>query len=411
MKLVAVLILAAVFISGCTSTSPAVQSLYTEIQSNVQPSYQNQSASDQQSSTGYNDFGPCAGSGTVMFDSSPLKPEDINYIDPQGSVHASGGHVTPIDHQYWVPLTSSEDSAPYNVYAPAAGRIVDIQHMTQFIGEPGPNNPKVDDYRFIISHKCDLVSIFIHVKELSPRIMSITGQISGSRQVSIPVEGGEVVGKVGRSFDFSVHDYKVTLSGFIVPLHYSREPWKIHTVDPFDYFKEPLRSQLVAKDLRSAQPLGGKIDYDIDGRLIGNWFKEGTNGYQGVDQQRYWESHLSFLYDSVDPSEIVISTGDFGGTADSFGIKGNSPDPASVGAASGLIKYELVHYDFYKDGQQWNTYQKGFAKNLKVVNQNDIQGTMIVQMISDRKTKVEMFVGKTASQVSGFDSNAIVYER
>ena len=117
------------------------------------------------------------------------------------------------------------------------------------------------------------------------------------------------------------------------------------------------------------------------------------------------------MYDSIDPLEIVISTGDFGGAADSFGIKSNIPDPASVGAASGLIKYELVHYDFYKDGQQWNTYQKGFAKNLKAVNENDVQGTMLVQVLTDRNIKVEVFVGKTASQVTGFDSNAIVYER
>ncbi len=48
------------------------------------------------------------------------------------------------------------------------------------------------------------------------------------------------------------------------------------TVDTFDYFDEPVKSQLLAKSLRIALPVGGKIDYDIDGKLIGNWFREGS---------------------------------------------------------------------------------------------------------------------------------------
>lgn len=408
----AVLILLVILISGCTSTSgPAVQPLYTEIQNADQSSRQSQLPSQPKIYRGFNEFGPCEGTGTVVLAASPLKPEDINYIEPMGAVRSSGGHVTPIDHQYWIPTVSYEDNAPYNVHAPAVGRIVHIQHMEQFIGEAaGPNAPKIDDYRIILDFTCDFYAIYIHVKELSPRIQSITGQISGNKQVNIPVEEDEVIGKVGKSFDFSVHDKNVTL-GFIVPKHYEGEPWKIHTADPFDYFTEPLRSQLLAKNLRSVAPLGGKIDYDIDGRLIGTWFKEGTNGYEGINQQRYWEGHLSFLYESIDPSHTVVSTGDFNGRSEAFGIRGN-PDPASVSVTTGLVKYELVHYDLYKDGQLWNYYQNGgFVKGLKAANQDEVQGTMLVQMISDRRIKVEIIAGKTASEVSGFTSNAIMYER
>ena len=68
---------------------------------------------------------------------------------------------------------------------------------------------------------------------------------------------GQVIGKAHYRYglDFSVHDIGVILSGFVVPSHYT-SPWKIHTVDPFDYFAEPLRSQLLVKNARTAEPRG-----------------------------------------------------------------------------------------------------------------------------------------------------------
>ena len=50
-----------------------------------------------------------------------------------------------------------------------------------------------------------------------------------------------MIGKVGSNFDFSVLDTRVTLSGFVIS---SRYEGKIHIVDPFDYFEEPLRTLL-----------------------------------------------------------------------------------------------------------------------------------------------------------------------
>lgn len=73
------------------------------------------------------------------------------------------------------------------------------------------------------------------------------------------------------------------------------------------------------------------------------------------------------------------------------------------------MKYELAHYEYYEDGVRWDLYEKGFAKNLKAAGQS-VQGTMLVQMLSDRKIKVEVFAAG-ASQAIGFGSNAIVYER
>ncbi|MDA1280834.1 MAG: hypothetical protein O3B95_12505 [Chloroflexi bacterium] len=145
---------------------------------------------------------------------------------------------------------------------------------------------------------------------------------------------------------FGVYDYESTLPGFIVPGHYDRESWKLHTVDPFPYFPEDIRTSLLSKMLRQAEPRAGKIDYDVDGTLSGNWFQQGTAGYGGVEPSKYWDGHLAIVPDALDPSQWRFSIGNFSGelgNARQFGIQGNSPDPLSVTAESGLIKYELSY--------------------------------------------------------------------
>ena len=89
----------------------------------------------------------------------------------------------------------------------------------------------------------------------------LDGTISSSRPhyERIPVTGGEIIAYDGGTagFDFSVHDARVILPGFVRPETYEVEPWKIHTIDPYDVFVEPVRSQLLAKNVRQVEPLGG----------------------------------------------------------------------------------------------------------------------------------------------------------
>ena len=162
-----------------------------------------------------------------------------------------------------------------------------------------------------IYYSCTLSTVYIHLNELAPEILEVTGEFSqGSRwywgpspdQSPIAVKAGQVFAKVGGSFDFSVHDSEVTLDGFTIPSRYSQ--LKIHTVDPFDYFEEPLRTKLLEKNLRTAEPRGGQFDFDIDGRLVGNWFLEGAEN-QGE------EVMLAFAYDYLDPTQVRISVGGY----------------------------------------------------------------------------------------------------
>src|SRR6185503_12786296 len=133
------------------------------------------------------------------------------------------------------------------------------------------------------------------------------------------MKAGQVIGKVrgGFTFDFALIDTTVTRKGFVRPEQFlQRDPWKPHTVDPFDYIDEPMRSQLAALNPRKAPPLGGKIDYDVDGRLAGNWYREGTGGYAGLSRRwDYWVGHLSFAYHHLAPSVVIVSIGELDGRA------------------------------------------------------------------------------------------------
>ncbi|MBI2580266.1 hypothetical protein HYV85_00480 [Candidatus Woesearchaeota archaeon] len=344
----------------------------------------------------------CEGSGSFMLGASPLALGDIEKIRPMGGL--SSVHITPTDHQYWDTIGSdgrSEDTTNldrFKVFAPADGFIVDIEQHT--------------DYRVVIEHSCTFYTIFIHVDKLSDKIMAAAGlkegEVGKHAWPRIPVKEGEVIGTIGiGKLDFSVVDADSTLKGFVNPESYEGEIWKIHTVDTFDYYEEPLRSKLIAKNVRTILPLGGKIDYDVEGRLVGNWFREGTGKYKG-NLGEYWKNHLSIVYDSIDPSQIRVSIGDFGGWSQVFGATGNSPDPATV---DGLVKYELTTFDYYLGDTSTKFNPAKYSNNIRGRNLDEVRGVALFKVLSENRLQAEFFPDKKAAEVAGFTISAVIYER
>lgn len=345
----------------------------------------------------------CSG-GRVTFDYPPVDLDLIEYVTPLGLM--SGSHVTPVDHQYY--QNFKEPDWDIAVYSPASGTIIDIQHMQQTLSD-GPGET-VDDYRLVIEHTCTISSIFIHVGQLSPRIAEVAPSDGGYARVDVPVEAGETIGSYRKNVDYSVVDLEVTLEGLLVPAHYEEESWKIHTPDPFVYFTAEIQEVLIAKSLRTVEPFGGKFDYDIDGRLVGNWFQRDTNGYAGAVRDRYWAGHLAVAYDLFDPSHVVVSIGTFDGASAQHSVRGNAPDPRDVSIESGMVVYELVDYDYYIDGRRWD--RVSLVKGIEARNiEGRIYGVVLLQLVGDRTLQVESFPGKTASQVDGFTPSALIYER
>ena len=353
---------------------------------------------------------PCTEDNTREFVSAIVNPESLTDMEPMGKMASS--HVTPTDHLY-VHWSQPAAGVTEYVVAPADGQIVEISRFPSDASPRFDSSITIPDYRMVIMHSCSFFTIFIHLGELAPDIIKQTGPISlGSQWFStrtgpIDVKAGDPLSKINGSdgLDWSVHDADVMLSGFVVPKHYIGEPWKVHTVDPFQFYKEPLKSQLLSKVVRQAEPRAGKIDYDVEGTITGNWFLEGTDDYNGnTNEAAYWKGHIAIAYGYIDPTQIRISLGFNTGIDDdqlcnvcfsAYGVRGNSPNPKSIGIAEGLVKYELM------SRQGPNHEQVG-----------DISlGTFLVQHLGDRAIRIEFVLGVAPKEISTFSDKSLIYRR
>lgn len=374
---------------------------------------QNQTGGNTNKSLFMQQYGQDCKERDVKFTSAPMKMEDLAYIRPLGAVN--DGHVTPTDHVYIGPPNPNAKDNTYPVLMPADGTILDVSAMpAQYIGDRSEQKTAGEDHRITISHSCRYFSIYIHIHKLSDKIIAAVGDLqpNESKKANIELKAGEVVGYIGGStFDWTPVDTSSTLKGFITPKLYDGESWKIHTVSPFDLYTGELKAQLEAKSLRSVAPLGGKIDYDIPGKLIGNWFKEGSGGYSGGSQNggRYWDGHLAIFPDYIDPDSTIVSIGNWDGAAKQF-VASGKVDPANISSNDGLVKYELKRIS-YLTAQNTPATGNTYAKGMKVSQGGSVEGTILLQVMPGEKLKAEKFLGKTAGQVTGFTAAAQMYER
>lgn len=358
--------------------------------------------------------GHCQGTGSKKLGSAPLKAADLGTIVPYGLMVQA--HVTPIDHQYYYGVDPRAPRDTYDVLAPGDGTIVNVQHRVNYVGQSS-NARQTDDWRVVITYTCSFYSYYDLMTSLDSSVkdkMPSGWNSNNSSGVDIPVKEGQVIGKVGaQSLDFAVWDLEKPLKGLLVPIAYSAEPWKPYTAPPLDYFSDTVKAEVTPHYVRSVAPIDGKMDYDLEGKLSGSWFKVGTNGYAGTydrsKQVNYWETHLAFVYNNIDPSMIELSIGNFDGQSVQYAVNGNSPDPAKVDASKGLVKYELVQFDFFANGTRWDG--ASVAKGIKAQVGSEVMGTVLVQVTGAHEMKFEAFPRKTASEVSGFDSNAVMYNR
>jgi len=355
--------------------------------------------------------GQATAKGPVRFTHAPMRLEDIERITPYGLM--IGGHVCPIDHGYFYPKPLQRGEPHFDVFAPADGHIVMIGHRTQLAGST-ERQRDYDDYALHIEHSGTFYTFYDLLTQLDPAILRELDRETRERferkqmgppvMVRIPVKAGQVVGKIGgRSLDIAVINTEVTLKGFLSPKLYGHYAWRVHVVDPFDYFDEPLKSRLLRLNTRKAPPPFGKIDYDVDGKLVGNWFQEGTGGYAGDrrDPRGYWMGHLAFAYHHVEPSVVIVSIGDFDGKPRQFAVAGNGPDPATISVKDGLVKYDLLYASFNSNGDR-----------IELPPQmRGVQGVLLAELVEDRRLKIEVVPGKTAASVAGFTSAAQIYER
>jgi len=361
----------------------------------------------------------CTGTGVpYKLSVAPMKSEDFGFVIPYGLM--VGGHVTPVDHQYFTPADFRSPINSYEVRAMADSTIVSIQPRQ----ETNPNtHQQYTEYRFVFTITCTYMYYYDLVTSLAPDIQKVydaNGNSANNTGVNIPVKAGQVIGKIGgQTLDFAVWDTTKPLTGFVTPSNYDGEAWKIYTADPLNYYTDELKATILSRYVRTAEPLSGKIDYDVDGKLIGTWFVEGSGGYRamGNQQQDYFSGHLVFAPFLYDPSHFVVSIGSLYGKVQNetnmqHMVVGNMPDPKDVGVETGLVKYDLAPWQLLKsDGSPWDEMKYTSGGVTASTSGQQIFGCAAVQMTEARKLKFEVFVGKQCKNVTGFDDSAKVYTR
>ena len=351
----------------------------------------------------------CDERGTKKFTSSVFPSHLITVIEPMGKMGAS--HVTPTDHLYvYRDIWEGEDTD--YVLAPTDGWIVSISNNEERTAR-WDSSITVPDRRIVFMHTCTFFTIFIHLGDLAPAVTAHTGELPpdskwwATQSSPVLVKAGDPIAKMGLTgFDWSVHDTDTILPGFVIPDHYEGENWKIHTVDPFQFFDDPLKSELLSKAVRKVEPQAGKIDYDVEDTISGNWFQDGSDDYRGLEGGggEYWKTHLTIAYGWIEPTMIRISIG-FDTEIDddkycnvcfgAYGVRDNQPDPATIGPEEGLIKYELMSRT---------------GPNHEQIGTTSL-GTFLVQHLGDRTIQVEVIEGKAPDDVADFSDASLIFRR
>ncbi|MFO0804716.1 MAG: hypothetical protein U0791_16535 [Gemmataceae bacterium] len=354
--------------------------------------------------------GKAVGKGPVKFTHSPMRVEDIEKVLPYGLM--VGAHVAPIDHGYFFPKAIKAGQPHFTVVAPADGFVVIIGHRVQLAGSTETAR-EYDDFALTIEHSATFYTQYDLLTALSPALLKHLDAATLKRfkdrqpgpvvNVRVPVKAGDAIGTVaGRSLDFGAVNNEQTLKGILTPELYGHYGWRVHLADPYAHFEEPLRGELLKLNPRTAEPRCGRIDYDVDGKAVGNWFKEGTGGYAGnKDRRGYWMGHLALAYHAIDPTQVIVSVGDFGGRPRQFAVVGNGPDPGKVAAKDGVVKYELQYAPINNRGEKME-----LPREMR-----GVQGTLLIQVMDNRKLKAEAFPGRAAKDVTGFTPAAAIYER
>ena len=350
--------------------------------------------------------GYCTGEGVpYTLSVLPMKPEDFSHIVPYGIM--IGGHVTPVDHQYFSPAVFHSPKDTYEVRAMADSKIIGLEIHP-------PENGSNGRIRMVFSITCTYFYYYDLVTSVVPKI--------NFKNLPVSVKAGEVIGRIGgQTLDFAVWDTERALKGFVSPESYTvADQWKIYTADPLEYYTDDIKTVALSKYVRTVEPRSGKIDNDIDGRLIGNWFQEGTNGYGGLRGEgggAYWEGHLAFAPDWYDPSAFYISVGYLagvdGGQGNQFAVPRGSPDPATVGVSSGLVTYELRgHYSWKKaDGITWDNLSFTGGGVTRDDTNTTFEGCALAEMLGPRTLKFETRLKEPCEGIQGFSANARTYTR
>ena len=314
---------------------------------------------------------PAPPGGVAQFSVLPVAPAPGLSLTALGNLNPPG-HVLPTDHVYFYawdlsrPVQASALTAR-NVYLPATGALFLKLQTSGSIPDWKLMFRATDNFYFYLDH-------------VLPTLTLNVGDV---------IQAGTLIGTTdpGGTLDLGAFDQTVTHSGFLTPARYPFQT--LHYVSPWKYFAPSMLPTIYAQIYRaqSAADKDGKIDFGVEGKLVGDWYLSGmpadsSGGPYG------WTKTVAFVYDYYDPSKVRISIGGTIGPPGVWAIDSTSPRPENVSVASGLAAYHLVNP--FDGGPQ--------------------NGLLLVQMVSESQIRIELFPGSTAP-TGQFDANAATFVR
>jgi len=242
----------------------------------------------------------------ILYNTSPINPEDIKEIWPLGTLGPESGHTFPTTNGYLVWKNPEAYPPSIEVVSPADGYIIEISYeekewQTERTGT-------YSDYEIRIATAKTQITRIGHISELSEELQTKIGPLeTGMNQMEIPVTEGELLGYTGGrpgaqyTMNWRIHDKSI--KSFINPEKYGLSSTEAHFLD---YCTPELYEQLIPLMTRTTEPIVGTYDYDVNGTLSGNWFHNETSKNDPLTD---WTKHLSFCYDPYDNTRPLISVG------------------------------------------------------------------------------------------------------
>lgn len=308
--------------------------------------------------------------GDGSLTASPL--DSVAMIIPLGNLNPPG-HTLPTDHIYLqvadIYHCNGCDLHARAVYAPGSGTV-------DFVLGRNPDS-KI---------RVRMTSTFSYYLD---HVVLLPGIASGTKLTAGQKVGTTNEGSFG--LDLGVVNEARTNSGFLVPSRYSQET--LNADGPLKFFTEPLRSTLYSRVFRIGSDRDGKIDFDVRGRLTGNWFLEGLPADFSSTGPDGWAKQLAFVFDNYDPSQPRISVGGQLARVGTFAVTAGDPAFASVGVGQGMVTYHL-----------------GIVGPLG--GPSTPAGILLAQLLAEDQLKVEMFPDAAGQGIpTQFTAAAKVYRR
>ena len=337
--------------------------------------------------------------GKVFFSHLPIGVDSVYFWESMGAYYTPFQEDHGAFHHLQMVPGRTDNSIP--VIAPADGQVILLW--------------KHDGYDGTVEHAVGLkVSTTIdllwgHVGRLAEPLASAAPPLGQSINVEIPVEAGDTLGYVANTpLDLAVNDSSYQI-GVLHPEFYG--PNAI-SAPLEDYYREPLRSQLLSWTLREVPPRTGHYGYDDAGTLSGLWYLQGSNPTQfRFDHVVHFGYHHLQAHRSLFADGWAFARNEAGPplVETTFWIRGN-PRVESITPASGVVKLEMFSVEYSTVGTAPDL-------ALRDISAFDAEkatvAVLLVEMVDAQTLRIERFDGPgiSADDVTGFTGNARTYVR